>query len=52
MRITREDYKAYLKEFHRYGVVEGLTNIFIQRHEGDISKAFKETNIKAIELDD
>ena len=52
MRITRDHYKAYLKEFHRYGIVEGPTNIFIQRYEGDISKAFKETNIKVIELDD
>ena len=50
MRITREDYKAYLKELHRYGLVEGLTNIFIQKNEEDISKAFKGTNIKSIEL--
>ena len=50
MRITIENYKAYLKEIHRYGLVEGPTNIFIQKNEDDISKAFKGTNIKAIEL--
>lgn len=50
MRITREDYKAYLKELHKYGLVEGPTNIFIQKNEDDISKAFKGTNINAIEI--
>lgn len=50
MRITREDYKAYLKELHRYGLVEGPTNIFIQKNESDVHKAFKGTNIEAIEL--
>ncbi len=50
MRITRENYKAYLKELHRYGFVEGLTNIFIHKNKDDIDKAFKGTNIKSVEI--
>lgn len=50
MRITREDYKIYLKYLHRYNIVEGPIAIFIDKNREDIDKAFKGTNIKAIEL--
>lgn len=48
--ITRDMYKAYLKELHRYGMVEGYTNYFIHTNIQDIEKAFKGTNIKSITI--
>lgn len=52
MRITREDYKIYLKYLHRENKVEGPIANFIHQNMEDIDKAFKGTNIKALELDD
>lgn len=50
MRITREDYQIYLKYLHKYNIVEGIIAIFIDKHKEDVEKAFKGTNIRAIEL--
>lgn len=54
MRITRENYKLFLKEIHRVGRIINPTEIdmAIANNNQDIDKAFKCTNIKAIELDD
>lgn len=50
MKITREDYKVYLKYLHRENKVEGPIATFIHENRGDIDKAFKGTNIKSIEI--
>ena len=50
MRITREDYKVYLKYLHRENKVEGPIAIFIDKNREDIDKAFIGTNIKAVEI--
>lgn len=53
MRITREEYKEYLRRKHGKQP-NNLTifTTFMDNHIVDIDKAFKGTNIKAIELDD
>ena len=52
MRITREDYQAYLKEIRIYGNIGNLTELgkAIRDNLDDLKKAFIGTNIKAIEL--
>ena len=52
MRITREDYKVYLKYLHRENKVEGPIANFIHQNREDIDKAFKGTNISVVEFPD
>lgn len=52
MRITREDYKVYLKYLHRENKVEGPIANFIHQNREDIDKAFKGTNISVVEFQD
>lgn len=51
MRITREEYKEYLRR-KRGKQPNNLTifTTFMDSHIGDINQAFRGTNIKAIEL--
>jgi len=52
MRITREDYKAYLKEIRRYGNIGNPTELgrVIQNNSDDLHQAFIGTNIKSVEI--
>ena len=52
MRITREDYQAYLKEIRRYGNIGNPTELgkAIQDNSDDLRQAFIGTNIKAVEI--
>ena len=52
MRITREDYKAYLKEIRLHGNIGNLTELgkAIQDNSDDLKKAFIGTNIKSVEI--
>ena len=52
MRITREDYQAYLREIRWHGNIGNLTELCkaIQDNSDDLKKAFIGTNIKAIEI--
>lgn len=52
MKITREDYKAYLRSIRRYGFVGNLTELgkAIQDNNEDLKKAFIGTNIKSVEI--
>lgn len=52
MKITREDYRAYLKEIRRDGNIGNLTELgkAIQDNSDDLKKAFIGTNIKSIEI--
>lgn len=52
MKITREDYQAYLRHIRRYGFVGNFTELgkaIIDNHE-DLKKAFIGTNIKSVEI--
>lgn len=52
MKITREDYKAYLRRKRGKEPNTNLTifTTFMDNNIEDIDKAFKGTNIKSIEL--
>jgi len=52
MRITREDYQAFLKQMRRYGHISNPTkiDIAIVNYNKDVHQAFIGTNIKVIEL--
>ena len=52
MRITREEYKEYLRRKRGKSPNDSLTifTTFMDNHIEDINKAFKGTNIKTIEI--
>lgn len=52
MKITREDYKAYLKEIRLNCNIGNLTELgkAIQDNSDDLKKAFIGTNIKSVEI--
>ena len=52
MRITREEYQAFLKQMRRYGHMSNPTEVdmAIVNNNRDVHQAFIGTNIKAIEI--
>lgn len=54
MRITREDYQAYLREIRWHGNIGNLTELgkAIQDNSDDLKKAFIGTNISVVEFPD